>query len=383
MKIGVDVRVLMDKQYSGISKYLAHLLAEVLRLDKDNEYRLFYNSFKDISGRMKTWKRGNAELIATRYPNKVFNYFLQKMFCCPKLDRVLGGVDVFWSPHFNFSSISVGAKKIITVHDLSFLRYPEFFSARKNFWHKCLKVKKAIREADAVIAVSQNTKNDIVELVGIGEEKVRVIYSGNNAKKISLDDEDRKKFDEKFRLEKPFILYLGNIEPRKNIANLIKAYNELRNQGREYKDWQLILAGAPAWKNKKIFSQWNKSDYKESIRFLGYIDDVEKEILYEKAGLFVYPSFYEGFGFPPLEAMSRAVPVICSNTSSLPEVVGGGALTINPFKVEEITDAMKLVIKDGKFRERLVVSGKSRSEDFSWQKTAEEYLKLFKEICEQ
>ena len=395
MKIGIDIRVLMDKHYSGISEYTANLLAAILRQNKTNEYKLFYNSYRDLNGRLDKWNGPNSQVIAWHWPNKIFNYCLQKIFCYPHLDKVLGGVDVFWSPHFNFTRLSgpeSGLKKIITVHDLSFLRYPQFFSRRQNFWHKALGVAEILREADKIIAVSANTKNDIMELAGINADKIRVIYSSSNVVKREWPEETVRTFLDKQKVNGPFILYVGNIEPRKNITGLIKAYNKLRRESEEsarrdngidnFQDLNLILAGAPGWKNTPIYADWQASPYKDQIKFLGYIDKAAKEILYSRAAIFVYPSYYEGFGFPPLEAMAYGVPVVCSNVSSLPEVVADAAIMVNPDKPEEITEAIKLILADEKLRVRLIASGYKRAKMFSWDKAGKEYLELFKELHE-
>ncbi len=380
MKVGVDVRVLMDKYYSGVSEYTANLLKAIFEADKENNYKLFFNSFHDQSERLGKWNKDNSELIGLNIPNKIFNYFFQKTLSYPKLDKILGGVDVFWSPHFNFTKLSKDTKKVITVHDLSFLRYPEFFSARKNFWHRALDVKKTLLEADKIIAVSENTKNDIVELLGINEDKIQVVYSGNNVIKKEVKVEDVQEFLAKKKISGRMLLYLGTIEPRKNIINLIKAYNSLRMSGEEYGDVKLVLAGASGWKNRLTYREWQMSPYKNDIRFLGYVNQFDKDILYSQASLFVYPSFYEGFGFPPLEAMTYGVPVICANVSSLPEVVADAALMINPYEFTEICEACKLILNNKDLRDSLVSKGLKRAGEFTWEKTAREYLEVFKKL---
>lgn len=393
MKIGVDIRVLMDKHYSGISGYTANLLAAISRqnaaLATPDDYRLFYNSFRDLSGRLNKWQGAHAKVIATHWPNKIFNYFLQSVLAWPKLDQVLGGTDIFWSPHFNFTRLSGGPdapKRIITVHDLSFLHYPEFFSARKNFWHQALRVKKMLRSADHLVAVSENTKNDIIELAGIAPEKVSVIYSGLDAVPAAsaATNASDQEFLDKHELNGRFILYLGNIEPRKNIAGLIAAFDALRAQAeadeKNFQDLRLVLAGASGWKNRAVYRAWQKSPYRDSIKFLGYVSATEKESLLRQAAVFAYPSFYEGFGFPPLEAMARGVPVVCSNVSSLPEVAGNAALMVNPFRPAEIRTALELVLTDQRLRTRMIKAGYEQAARFSCDKTAAEYLALFKSI---
>lgn len=396
MKIGVDIRVLIDEHYSGISEYTANLLFAMLEVDKDDEFRLFYNSYHNLDKRLARWNRINSQVIGTHWSNKIFNYCLQKVFKYPRIDKVLGGVDVFWSPHFNFTELSApstGLKKNITVHDLSFLRYPQFFSGRKNFWHKSLGVKKILKESDQIIAVSENTKNDIIELAGIGADKIKVIYSGNNIVKKDWPDDKIKNLLDKHKIDGSFILYVGNIEPRKNIGGLIEAYEMMRRESEQlacdngemdkFKDLSLVLAGAPGWKNKKIYAAWHESPYRDQIKFLGYINEEEKGILYSKAAVFAYPSYYEGFGFPPLEAMTYGVPVVCSNVSSLPEIVAEAGIMINPYKPEEIAEALKLVLTDENIRTRLIAAGFEREKLFSWDKAAKEYLHMFKELHEK
>lgn len=384
MRIGVDIRVLMDKHYSGISEYTAKLLDALLRVGKDDQWRLFYNSWEDISSQMAVWGRENSVIKASRWPNKVFNYLLQKGSNYPKIDRYLGGVEVFWSPHFNFTSLSsrpAGPKRVITVHDLSFLRYPKYFSLRKNIWHRALGVIKTIKEADVIVAVSENTKLDIMELAGIPEERIKVIYSGNNVSGETVSTDVCQEAKKKFGIGNRFILYVGNIEPRKNIAGLIKAFNIIKETAEaSNRNLELVLAGASGWKNKEIYAAWTNSPYKDSIKFIGYVSRLEKEALYSSASVFAYPSFYEGFGFPPLEAMAFGLPVVCSNVSSLPEVVGKAAVLVNPFKPEEIAFGISEILKDDLLRADLISKGRERARQFSWDKAAAEYLNVFKVI---
>lgn len=378
MKIGVDIRVLMDRYYSGIAHYSANLLNELIKISDDQEYRLFYNSFRNIDEKMSKWKSERTKLVSTKYPNKLFNYFAQKLLKKPEIDKLLGDIDIFWSPHFNFTNLSEKAKHILTIHDLSFMRYPEYFSRRKNFWHKAVSLKEQAKKCQALIAVSNNTKNDIIELLGIAEEKVFVVYSGLNKFKGHISYDDELSFLEKHQLKNNYILYLGNIEPRKNIAGLINAYNILRDRNIRLVDTQLVLAGGTGWKNREIYLARENSPYKENIKFIGHVSTKEREILFKKANFLVYPSFYEGFGFPPLEAMEASLPVITSNISSLPEVVENAALTINPYDINDLARSMELLIYNNGLKETLKKEGKIQAEKFKWSKTAKKYLEIFK-----
>lgn len=382
MKIGVDIRALMDKRYSGVSAYAEQLLKEIILQDKENQYFLFYNSFHDLSEKFSSWESERVKVIGTHFPNKVFNYVLQKLFARPFLDKTLGGVDLFWSPHFNFSNFSSDTKNILTVHDLSFLRAPEFFSWRKNCWHRLLGVGKLIKKADVIVAISENTKLDLIDIFKVPEQKIKVIYSGINLAEESKEiagDYNQQDFFDKYTIRDKYILSIGNIEPRKNLDGLIKAYNILRENNPEIKN-QLVLAGAPGWRNKHIYQAAIDSQFSEDIIFTGYVSEGEKISLYQRAVVFAFPSFYEGFGFPPLEAMSYGLPVIAANTSSIPEVVGNSAILINPVFPSEIASALEIVLKDEAMKEKYRSAGKERLVLFSWEKTAEEYLKLFNSL---
>lgn len=379
MKIGVDVRVLMDKEYSGISEYAYYLLRELLNREDDNEYIFYYNSFKRIDQEVFNWcNNKKVTFKKTSWPNKIFNYLLQNIFSWPKLDLITEKPDVFWSPHLNFSSFgSQKTKKILTVHDLSFLRYPEFFSFRKNFWHYSLNIREMIKKYDYLVAISENTKKDLIDLLNVPEEKIFVIYSGLNYESENLTEKEAADFVLQNDLSQKFIFYLGAIEPRKNVAGLIEAYNLLRDRHLPLTEYQLLIAGASGWKNKHIYRKAADSLYHEDIKFLGYVSRAERNWLYNNASLFIYPSYYEGFGFPPLEAMSHGLPVVTSDVSSLPEVTADAALNINPYSALDIARAMETLLLDDNLRNYYSKKGIERAKSFDWVKTADNYLNLF------
>ena len=378
MKIGIDIRTLLDARPSGVSEYVLNLLKEMFKLDTANEYRLFYNCFGDCPN-LPEFKQANVKLIKYNYPNKVLNYLLFKIFNYPKLDKALA-VDVFFMPHLNFIGLSVGAKSLLTVHDLSFLKYPEFFSARKNFWHRMVKAKKLLKRFSLVIAVSENTKRDIMELGGINPDKVKVIYSGvgEEYKKLPLINYQFsvKRVRDKYNLPERFILYLGTIEPRKNVDGIIRAYNQLRVMSCELRDYKLIIAGARGWKSENIYREWDKSAFKNDIKFLGYVEPDDKIYLYNLASVFIYPSFYEGFGFPPLEAMACGVPVVASFASSLPEVLGQAALLVDPYNIQDMAGGLEQVLTDENLKNKLIARGLELVKQFDWKKAAREYLRI-------
>lgn len=391
MKIGIDVRTLMDAKYSGVNEYTFNLIKEIIKLDShstgsgrsENEYRLFYNSATKTTNPAENFSGHHVRVIKKNYPNKILNYILFKFFNWPKIDKMLD-VDLFFMPHINFISLSRKCKGILTVHDLSFLRYPEFFNWRKNFWHKMINVKKLVRRFDHIVAISENTKKDIIELCGISPEKVSVIYSGlgDEFRVVDGNDVNLKKIKDKYILPDKFILYLGTLEPRKNIEGLIMAYKQFRDKGGD-RGCKLVIAGARGWKTKKIFKAQQDSGYQDDIKFIDYVDREDRVYLYNLASIFVYPSFYEGFGFPPLEAMACGAPTITSMASSLSEAVEGASIMVDPYNISDIASSIEIVLSNDSVRNSLIANGIDRAKDFNWQKTAGEYLNLFNKKMER
>jgi glycosyltransferase involved in cell wall biosynthesis len=379
MKIGIDIRTLMDVQYSGVSEYTYNLLKGLFRLDKENEYKLFYNSFRDLSGQVPEFSEPSVETVYTRYPNKLFNNIMQRVIKAPKIDRRLA-VDLFFMPNIGYIALS-SSKKVITIHDLSFLRYPEFFSVKRRLWHLIMNFRNMLRQFDQIIAVSDNTKHDIIQLCGIKEEKIKVIYSGvkKQYRKLDINDKKFNKIEEKYQLPRDFVFFLGTHEPRKNIQGLIKAFDLLCDK-KAAQGYDLVIAGTKGWKGSIIYKAWKESKFKERIHFAGYVADKDKVYLYNLAKVFIYPSFYEGFGFPPLEAMACGTPVITSHTSSLPEIVGSAALMIDPYNINDIALSLEQLLGDKDLREKLSQRGLKQAEIFSWDNSAREHLLLFKDL---
>jgi len=375
--VGIDIRVLARGTRTGIEEYTLNLLSHLLPLDPNIEYRLFYNAFNKIELNYDWLEAPNVKLKKFTYPNRFIFDPLAKFFKAPKIDKLLGGADIFFSPHFLLSPVSDQCRRVVTFHDLSFEYFPEFFPWRKRFWHSFLNPAKRATRAQKIIAVSQSTQNDLLEWYGIPEQKIRVIYSGvaKEFKKIINDDYQMLNVRKKYNLPDSFILYFGTIEPRKNLIGLIRAYENLR-QVYKANDYKLVVSGSRGWLDKKIFAAANQSFYAQDIIFTGFVAPEDKVYLYNLASLFVYPSFFEGFGFPPLEAMACGVPVVCSNTSSFPEVVGEAVLMVDPYNYGEIAWAMAEVLKDQRLQENLIKKGFEQIKKFSWDRCASETLKF-------
>jgi glycosyltransferase involved in cell wall biosynthesis len=378
MNIGIDARTLMDKNYSGVSEYTFNLVSEILKLDQKNNYKLFYNSYRNISDRIPKFESGNVEAVKLNYPNKVLNYFYFKLLNFPKIDKRCG-VDLFFMPHINSIALSLECRKVLTIHDLSFIRYPDFFSIKKNLWHDLINIKKLAKNSDMIVAVSENTKKDIIELLGVSENKIKVIYSGVDPrfKPIVKNDIILSGVKNNFKLPDRYILSLGTMEPRKNIEGLITAFDLLKNNKNKFDDLKLVLVGGNGWKYKEIFKTWRKSKYKDDIIFMGYIPSNVKPHVYNCAELLVCPSFYEGFGFPPLEAMACGTPVISSSVSSLPEITGQAAIQVDPFNVSQLSAAINEILLDNNLKNNLIIKGFDQIRKFNWRYAAQCYIDVF------
>lgn len=239
------------------------------------------------------------------------------------------------------------------------------------WWHKLINPKKQCQKTETIITPSQNTKRDLINLYKIPEGKIKVIYPG-----LSSIFQEKQTQNKTLNLPDNYILFLGSIEPRKNIISIIAAYEKAFNS--LPLPYSLVIAGAPGWRNKEIFKRIKKSPLKQKIFFAGYIDNNHKLEIYQRASVFIYPSFYEGFGFPVLEAMYSSVPVITSNRSSLPEITGNFAYLIDPNKPEQISKELVSILNDENIKNKLIMQAKEKTTAFSWKKTAEEFLQILK-----
>lgn len=379
MRIGIDIRSLAEGSRTGVEEYLINLLENIFKLDKDNEYILFFNSFKkpDIDFNWAV-KYPNVRIKKFRIPNKILNFFIW-YFKYPKLDKLIGGVDVFFCPNVSFIAVSKNAKLVLTIHDLSYIRHPQFFSLKRRLWHWVINPRALCRRADKIIAVSDSTARDITTLFGIEPAKITKIYSGIGEKFEMVDRNDFRLIEIKdlYKLPFNFILYFGTIEPRKNIICLIQAFNRLKLlKNPDLDKFKLVLAGQRGWKCREIFRRIKDSPFSEDIILTGFVREEDKPYLYNLAAVLAYPSFFEGFGFPPLEAMASGVPVVTSNNSSLPEVTGNAAIMVDPWKPDETYRALKMLLSDRDLRNKLKELGLKQASNFSWEKTAKETLDI-------
>ena len=369
MKIGIDLRSIDFKKGGGVSNYTHNLIVNLLEIDKKNQYVFFSNQFSQEEKKLEKYKFENSEIKFFSVPNKVFN-FSQKFFHYPKIDKLAGDLDIFFSPNILFLSLSKNCKHVICAHDLSFKLFPEFLSLKRRAWHYFVNAEKLYKNADKIIAVSENTKQDLVQQFNIPENKINVIYSGIDKKNIS--DGDIPAIKSKHNIPQNFIFTLSVLEPRKNIESIIDAFKNLQEK---YQDLYLIIAGRKGWKYKNIL---NKIEQNNRIIYLENISEKEKIALYKLSKAFIFPSFYEGFGFPPLEAMAQDTPVITSNNSSLSEICGDSALLVDPYNQVELQKAIQQILTSPELKSKMIENGRKVVEEFTWQDTAIKTLNLFK-----
>jgi len=383
MKIGIDIRCLTGGRRTGVEEYTLNLLENIFKLDTRDEFILFFNSYKKTEVDF-SWidKYPNVKLKRFAFPNKILN-FLFWYLDWPKIDKMIGGVDVFFMPNIIFGGVSQNSKLVVTIHDLSFERYAETFSWVRRLWHAFINPRKICRRANKIIAVSHSTKQDIIDLYGIDPDKISVSRNGLADKFHIIDrnDENLIRVKDKYGLPYKFILYLGTIEPRKNISAIIRAYEKLRKYAtaldREVlAKYKLVIAGSKGWLSEKIFTEIDNSEFKDDIIVINFVEELDKQFVLNLASLFVYPSKFEGFGLPPLEAMVSGVPVITANNSSLPEVVGESAILIDSDKPDEIAQAMQEILTNADLREKLITRGLMQSKKFNWTNSAEDFLKV-------
>jgi glycosyltransferase involved in cell wall biosynthesis len=352
MRIGIDIRSLAAGRRTGVEEYTIGLLRELFRIGTEHTYVLFFNAWGKTEPDL-SWTEGypNVSVKRFRIPNKLLNLSLW-YFKRPRLDRLLGGVEVFFMPNLNFTAVSRDVKLIVTAHDLSFEFFPEMFSWKQRLWHFAVNFRSLLRRADVIVVVSESTKDDLITCYSLSATNIHVIHSGVDGRFRPMDRNDLSLLSVKAKYGLPykFILYLGTLEPRKNLIALLQAFEAFhREAASESKKYELVLAGRPGWKYDTFFQAIDRSSAREWIHQIGYVEDGDKPALYNLASVFVYPSFYEGFGLPPLEALASGVPVIASHSASLPEVIGEAGVLIDPYRPDEILQALRGILSDKQY----------------------------------
>lgn len=385
MRIAIDCRPITDPEsggMAGIGHYAHSLVRHLLRIDEENAYTLLFDErvSKDTVNLLIGGHR-NAErkiLPLSRF-KRFFPYAYSHRYVASAIVKT--GADIF---HGTTGSLPLGyrGRNVVTVHDMAIYLHPEWFPGGQ-FFSRRLVVPASLRRAERLIAVSESTKEDLRRLFLVPSEKIAVVHEGVEPPPPGAWDLPALK-----GLEKPYLLFLGTVEPRKNVEGLVRAYVSLAERFPKLASGaELVIAGGRGWKSEAAFAAIEAANRRfgrsgPRIRALGYVPEEDKIALMARAKAFVFPSRYEGFGLPVLEAMALGVPVITSNLSSLPEIAGrGAALLVDPENPVEISLAMKHLLEDEAKRAELGRRGLMRSTDFRWDKMAGETLEVYEEAA--
>jgi glycosyltransferase involved in cell wall biosynthesis len=370
MRILIDVRPLLSGVTSGVEEYTKEIVTKLLVLEPKHRYTLFWNGLR--AGRLpRPWRE--LPRVNWRIPNKLLDLSFRYL-SYPKVDRFVR-TDLIFSPHFNLLRHTRRTRRVITFHDLSFIRFPKFFPPRKRYWHVSQDVRRQAEEATRLIAVSEFTKQDLVHYFGIPPEKIAVIHSGVNPRYHELPPRDLAllRFRAVKDLVRPFVLFVGTLEPRKNVVGAIRAFNVLKERP-AHRDLEFVIAGRLGWLYDEVLKEVRASPYRRSIRLWGAATAAELVMLYNSAEVFCYPSFLEGFGFPVLEAQACGTPVVAGNAGSLPEILGESALLVDPARHDSLAEALHTVLTDETEAERLRAAGFVNVGKFSWERSGRETL---------
>ena len=385
MKIAIDASKAINEK-AGIARYTWEICKNLINRYQKDKFYLLFNFLRKSAEKKKIIeklvnKSDNVHYKIIKIPGKLKETIYESNFSI--LNFYLKNFDLYHATDFlNFDN-KLKIPQVLTVYDLSIVRYPEAGGKIEDIRvAHARKLKKACQKADLILSISEFTKKDIIKYYDISPEKIVVTPLGFNPifKKITNNKKLIETLD-KYNIKKPFMLFVSTLEPRKNIINLLKAFNKfaLTPTGKNH---NLILSGKKGWHTDEMEKLYQKLEAKERIKFLDYVPDNDLVYLYNATELFCYPSFFEGFGLPPLEAMACGAPVLISNTSSLPEVGGKAACYVNPESTDSIYEGMLKITKNKKMQNKMKSESLIQAKKFSWEITAEKtheaYEKLIK-----
>lgn len=379
MRIGIDYTAAI-KQKGGIGRFVRGLVDGLARVDRFNEYLLlcFHRGRDKLQIPATQTPNFHERLIPI--PERLMTILWHRFYLPIPVDIATGQVDVFHAPDFVLPPLRRGVS-VLTVHDLSFLLHPECHEDKlRSYLEKAVPV--SLARADVITTDSENARNDLICLMDAAPERVEVVYGGvdETFRPMESEWELLSKTRQRFGINYPFILNVGLIEPRKNLVVLVQAYERLKSRlGFSHK---LVIAGAKGWLCADVFRKVHDLHLEDDVVFTGYVPDEDLPALFNLADLFVYPSVYEGFGLPVVEAMACGTPVVTSNTSSLPEVVGDAGLMVPPTEVDALVDAMERGLTDLALRDQMRVNGLQQAARFTWLKAAESLLRVYEKASQ-
>jgi glycosyltransferase involved in cell wall biosynthesis len=368
LKIAIDARKLRDY---GIGTYVRNLLRHLSRIDHDTEYVLL----------CRPADYGLVEGLGENFrsvPESAPAYSLREQLSVP-MDLRREGVDLFHAPHYVLPPLTP-VRSVVTIHDCIHLRFPQYLPNKLGYAYARGSLWFATHRSSRIMTVSEASKRDILRYFRVPEGKIDVIHNAIDERfGLMPAEEEIARVRERYQLNDPFVLYAGNIKPHKNLERLIEAFHMLRRGDLEHV--KLLIIGDEISKYATLRRAVHRYKLHKHVRFFGFVPDETLAVLYRLASVFVFPSLYEGFGLPPLEAMASGTPVVTSNVSSLPEVVGDAALLVDPYEPEAIAHAIRQVLTDQALREDLVRRGLERVGLFSWDRSVRRVREIYAETA--
>ncbi|RDU37555.1 hypothetical protein DRW41_06855 [Neobacillus piezotolerans] len=366
IRVALDSQPLLGEK-TGIGQYVDNLTNVLKRNREEIEIKYWFNQI--LKKKHSTLNIDQFDIINSSYPYKVIRR-LQGPDLLHSYPIDIGDkFDLFHGTNFIGYNTNK-SKMVLTIHDLAFLRYPEV-ADYITYRHHTRWLPYSIKKADHIIAVSNQTKKDIIDYYKVPEYKISVVHLAANHTVASVETHS-------FNLPEQYILFVGTLEPRKNIPFIIRGFALAK---RKYSfNHKLVLVGKKGWKYEEIFKTIDDLKLNDEIIFLGFVTDQELSVIYKKASLFLFPSLYEGFGMPILEAMRHGVPVITSNLSSMPEIVGDSAIKISPNHLDELVESIGVLIENVEIHTNYSKKGLKQSKLFSWERVGKETLDVYKKV---
>jgi glycosyltransferase involved in cell wall biosynthesis len=369
VRIGIDVRKLHD---FGIGTYIRNLLRQLARLDQTTEFVLLCrpDDAQTLQG-----LGGNFRPVAER----AGNYSLAEQLKVPLALR-RERVTLFHAPHYVLPPLA-HCRSVVTIHDCIHLMFPQYLPNRMALGYARASMAMAARRATRVLTVSESSKTDIMRFFGTDPSKIDVIYNAFDERfGVEPRAEEMDRVRERYQLHDQFVLYAGNVKPHKNLERLLDAFHLVRQRGLDH--LKLVMIGDDISKYASLRRAVHQYQLHKYVRFLGYLPEETLAVMYRLASAFVFPSLYEGFGLPPLEAMASGTPVVTSNVSSLPEVAGDGAVLVDPYNPEAIADGIYRVLTDADLAADLRRRGLARARQFSWEASVGRVREIYGEVAD-
>ena len=370
MRIAIDARKLHD---FGIGTYIRNVLIGLARIDQQTEY-------------IALCRPADADAINELGPNfravpeTAKPYSVGEQAWIP-LSLVRERAHLLHEPHYVLPP-AVRCRTVVTIHDCIHLMFPQYLPGKLAHVYARLSMWSAVHKADRILTVSEASKKDILRFFGVEQQKVAVIYNAIDERFLAPADEERMdQVRQRYQLDYPFLLYVGNIKAHKNIERLIDAFGRVRAGGLD--DLRLLIIGDEISKYPPLRQAVHRHRLDKYVRFLGFQPYDTLAAFYRLARAFVFPSLYEGFGLPPLEAMACGTPVVTSNVSSLPEIAGGAAVLVDPYDTESIAEGIKRAVADETLRAELIAKGLARARDFSWGQSVSKIHRIYMEVLER